>query len=44
MSARAGPAAADFTEIAFDGEAAVGSLVEFRIAGHDGHRARGQFP
>ncbi len=34
--------AADFTEIAFDGEAAVGRLVEVRITGHDGRHAIGE--
>jgi threonylcarbamoyladenosine tRNA methylthiotransferase MtaB len=33
--------AADFTEIAFDGAAAVGSLARFEIIGHDGRRAIG---
>ena len=33
--------AADFTEIAFDGEAPVGRLVAVRITGHDGRRAIG---
>ena len=33
--------AADFTEIAFDGAAAVGSLARFEITGHDGRRAIG---
>jgi threonylcarbamoyladenosine tRNA methylthiotransferase MtaB len=33
--------AADFTEIGFDGEAQVGSLIHLRITGHDGRRARG---
>jgi threonylcarbamoyladenosine tRNA methylthiotransferase MtaB len=41
---RAGRArAADFTEIAFDGEAPVGAVVEFTITGHDGRRGRGAF-
>jgi threonylcarbamoyladenosine tRNA methylthiotransferase MtaB len=31
--------AADFTEIAFTGEASVGGLVEFELVGHDGRRA-----
>jgi threonylcarbamoyladenosine tRNA methylthiotransferase MtaB len=33
--------AADFTEIAFEGEAAVGGLVEVTVIGHDGRRAFG---
>jgi threonylcarbamoyladenosine tRNA methylthiotransferase MtaB len=33
--------AADFTEIAFAGEAAPGSLARIRIGGHDGRRALG---
>ncbi len=38
---RAGRARAeDFTEVAFDGEAASGSLMTGRVTGHDGHRAR----
>ena len=37
---RAGVARAeDFTEIAFTGEAAIGSIVPLRITGHDGHKA-----
>jgi threonylcarbamoyladenosine tRNA methylthiotransferase MtaB len=32
--------AEDFTEVAFDGEAAMGSLIAGRIVGHDGARAR----
>ena len=32
--------AEDFTEVAFDGEAASGSLVMGKVIGHDGHRAR----
>jgi threonylcarbamoyladenosine tRNA methylthiotransferase MtaB len=37
---RAGVARAeDFTEIAFTGEAAVGSIVPMRITGHDGGKA-----
>ena len=31
--------AADFTEIAFEGEALIGALVELTITGHDGRRA-----
>jgi threonylcarbamoyladenosine tRNA methylthiotransferase MtaB len=31
--------AADFTEVAFQGEAAPGSIVELMIAAHDGKRA-----
>jgi threonylcarbamoyladenosine tRNA methylthiotransferase MtaB len=31
--------AADFTEVAFDGEAPVGEIVPLRIVGHDGARA-----
>ena len=31
--------AEDFTEIAFTGEAAIGSIVPLRITGHDGHKA-----
>jgi threonylcarbamoyladenosine tRNA methylthiotransferase MtaB len=39
---RAGRArAADFTEIAFEGEARVGRLIEIEINGHDGRRAIG---
>ena len=38
---RAGRARAeDFTEVAFDGEAASGSLMTGRVTGHDGRRAR----
>ncbi len=38
---RAGQArAADFTEIAFEGDAAAGSLIEGVVSGHDGRRAR----
>jgi threonylcarbamoyladenosine tRNA methylthiotransferase MtaB len=33
--------AADFTEIAFEGEAAPGALASLRVTGHDGRRARG---
>jgi threonylcarbamoyladenosine tRNA methylthiotransferase MtaB len=33
--------AADFTEIAFEGDALVGALVPLRITGHDGRRAIG---
>jgi threonylcarbamoyladenosine tRNA methylthiotransferase MtaB len=32
--------AADFTELAFEGEAAAGAIVRLRITGHDGHGAR----
>jgi threonylcarbamoyladenosine tRNA methylthiotransferase MtaB len=39
---RAGRArAADFTEIAFEGEAGVGALAKLRLTGHDGRRALG---
>ena len=31
--------AEDFTEIAFDGDAAPGSIVELVLTGHDGRRA-----
>ena len=31
--------AADFTEIAFEGEAAVGGIVDMTVFGHDGRRA-----
>jgi threonylcarbamoyladenosine tRNA methylthiotransferase MtaB len=34
--------AADFTEIAFEGEASVGALVALTITGHDGRRALGE--
>jgi threonylcarbamoyladenosine tRNA methylthiotransferase MtaB len=34
--------AADFTEIAFDGKAAVGAVIAFRLNGHDGRRALGE--
>jgi threonylcarbamoyladenosine tRNA methylthiotransferase MtaB len=33
--------AADFTEIAFGGEATVGQMIQLRITGHDGRRAVG---
>jgi threonylcarbamoyladenosine tRNA methylthiotransferase MtaB len=33
--------AADFTEIAFDGGATVGQLVQLQITAHDGRRAVG---
>ncbi len=39
---RAGRArAADFTEIAFAGEAPIGGLIPLRLTGHDGRRAIG---
>jgi threonylcarbamoyladenosine tRNA methylthiotransferase MtaB len=34
--------AADFTEIAFDGEAATGTIIALRITGHDGRAAFGE--
>jgi threonylcarbamoyladenosine tRNA methylthiotransferase MtaB len=33
--------AEDFSEIAFDGEAAAGSIISLRVSGHDGRRLRG---
>ena len=35
--------AADFTEVAFEGEAPVGGIVAMRIVGHDGKRALAKF-
>ncbi len=35
--------AADFTEVAFDGPAAVGAIVPMRIVGHNGRQAEGAF-